>query len=107
MEALSPAFLHALGVWLDRSVRSKGLVRHPGQAAPSVNRLTGLSDIQQEELIAFLNTLRAPSVLGERPGEVKGRISNSSATDPAFGILFKLGVARLNAGSFPAASNSS
>ena len=45
---------------------------HAGQAAPSANRFTGLSDVQQEELIAFLNTLRAPSVLCERPGEVKG-----------------------------------
>jgi CxxC motif-containing protein (DUF1111 family) len=31
---------------------------HAGQAAPSANRFTGLSDVQQEELIAFLNTLR-------------------------------------------------
>jgi CxxC motif-containing protein (DUF1111 family) len=87
---------------------------HAGQAAPSANRFTGLSDVQQEELIAFLNTLRAPSVLSEMPGEVlvrdertKGRISDSLATGPALGILFKLSVARLDAGSFPAASNSS
>jgi CxxC motif-containing protein (DUF1111 family) len=45
---------------------------HAGQAAPSANRFTGLSDVQQEELIAFLNTLRAPSVLCETPGKVKG-----------------------------------
>ena len=45
---------------------------HAGQAAPSANRFAGLSDVQQEELIAFLNTLRAPSVLCERPGNVKG-----------------------------------
>ena len=32
-----------------------------------MNRFTGLSDVQQEELIAFLNTLRAPSVVLERP----------------------------------------
>ena len=38
---------------------------------------------------------------------VKGQISNSSAAHPAFGNLFKLNVARLDAGSFPAASNSS
>ena len=44
---------------------------HAGQAAPSANRFTGLSDVQQEELIAFLNTLRAPSVLCERPGKVQ------------------------------------
>ncbi len=31
---------------------------HAGQAAPSANRFTSLSDVQQEELIAFLNTLR-------------------------------------------------
>ena len=36
---------------------------HAGQAAPSANRFTGLSDVQQEELIAFLNTLQAPSGL--------------------------------------------
>ena len=80
---------------------------HAGQASSSVNRFTGLSDVQQEELIAFLNTLRAPSVLCERPEMVKGQISNSSAARPAFGNLFKLNVARLDAGSFPAASNSS
>jgi CxxC motif-containing protein (DUF1111 family) len=45
---------------------------HAGQAAASANRFAGLSDVQQEELIAFLNTLRAPSVLCERPGKVKG-----------------------------------
>ena len=33
---------------------------HAGQAAASANRFTGLSDVQQDELIAFLNTLRAP-----------------------------------------------
>ena len=38
---------------------------------------------------------------------VKGQISNSSAARLAFGNLFKLNVARLDAGSFPAASNSS
>ena len=77
---------------------------HAGQAAPSANRFTGLSDVQQEELIAFLNTLRAPSVLRERPGKVKGRVSNSPATHLAFGSLFKRSVARLDAGSFLAAS---
>ena len=35
---------------------------HAGQAASSANRFAGLSNVQQEELIAFLNTLRAPSV---------------------------------------------
>ena len=38
---------------------------HDGQAASSAHRFTGLSDAQQEELIAFLNTLRAPGVLRE------------------------------------------
>ena len=80
---------------------------HAGQASSSANRFTGLSDVQQEELIAFLNTLRAPSVLCERPEMMTAHISNSSATHPAFGNLFKLNVTRLDAGSFPAASNSS
>ena len=38
---------------------------------------------------------------------VKAQISNSSAAHPTFGNLFKLNVARLDAGSFPAASISS
>ena len=80
---------------------------HAGQASSSANRFAGLSDVQQEELIAFLNTLRAPSVVFERPEMVKGQISNRSAARLAFGNLFKLNVARLDAGSFPAASNSS
>ena len=80
---------------------------HAGQASSSANRFTRLSDVQQEELIAFLNTLRGPSVVCERPEMVKGQISNSSAARPAFGNVFKLIVARLDPGSFPAASNSS
>jgi CxxC motif-containing protein (DUF1111 family) len=51
---------------------AEAIKQHAGQAAPSANRFTGLSDVQQEELIAFLNTLRAPIVLCERPGKVKG-----------------------------------
>jgi CxxC motif-containing protein (DUF1111 family) len=35
---------------------------HAGQAAPSATRFTALSNVQQEELIAFLNTLQAPSI---------------------------------------------
>jgi CxxC motif-containing protein (DUF1111 family) len=35
---------------------------HAGQAAPSATRFTALSDVQQDELIAFLNTLQAPNV---------------------------------------------
>ena len=72
-----------------------------------MNRFAGLSDVQQEELIAFLNTLRAPSVVVERPVMVKGQISNSSGARLAFGDLFKLNVAGVGAGSFLAASNSS
>ena len=45
---------------------------HAGQAASSAKRFTGLSDVQQEELIAFLNTLRAPIVMRETPGKPKG-----------------------------------
>ena len=37
---------------------------------------------------------------------VKGQIPSSSAARPAFGNLPKLNVARLDAGSFPVASNS-
>ena len=80
---------------------------HSGQASSSVNRFAGLSDVQQEELIAFLNTLRAPSVVRERPVMAKGQISNSSAARLAFGDLFKLNVAGVRAGSLLAASNSS
>jgi CxxC motif-containing protein (DUF1111 family) len=80
---------------------------HSGQAASSVNRFAGLSDVQQEELIAFLNTLRAPSVVRERPVMVKGQISSGSGARLAFGDLFKLNVAGVRAGSFLAASNSS
>jgi CxxC motif-containing protein (DUF1111 family) len=80
---------------------------HAGQASSSANRFTGLSDVQQEELIAFLNTLRAPSVVFERSEMVKGQIPSSSGDRPAFGNLFKLNVARLDAGSFPVASSSS
>jgi hypothetical protein len=78
---------------------------HAGQAASSANRFAGLSDVQQEELIAFLNTLRAPSVLRERPKMVTAQRSNSSAAHPGIGSLFKLSVARPDAGSFAAASN--
>jgi cytochrome c peroxidase len=80
---------------------------HAGQASSSANRFTGLSDVQQEELIAFLNTLRAPSVLHERREMVKAKVPNTLAARPAFGNVFKLHVARLDAGSFPAALNSS
>ena len=80
---------------------------HAGQASSSANRFTGLSDVQQEELIAFLNTLRAPGALFEEPQKVKGQISHSLAAHPAFANVFNLNVARLDAGSFPAASISS
>lgn len=45
---------------------------HAGQAASSATRFGGLSDVQQEELIAFLKTLRAPVVLLETPGKIRG-----------------------------------
>jgi CxxC motif-containing protein (DUF1111 family) len=77
---------------------------HDGQAAPSAHRFTGLSDVQQEELIAFLNTLRAPGVLRETPKLAKVQISNRSAAPLIFGNLSKPGAGRLVAGSFPAAS---
>ncbi len=80
---------------------------HAGQASPSANRFTGLSEVQQDELIAFLNTLRAPSVLRETPEMVKAQMANSPAARPAFGNFLKLTVAPINAGSFPVASNSS
>jgi CxxC motif-containing protein (DUF1111 family) len=80
---------------------------HAGQATSSVNRFTRLSDVQQEELIAFLNTLRAPGVLYERPDTVKGQIGHRSAAHPTVGRLLRLSVAHLDAGSFPAASNAS
>jgi CxxC motif-containing protein (DUF1111 family) len=80
---------------------------HAGQAASSVNRFAGLSDVQQEELIAFLNTLRAPSVVFERPEMVKAQISNSSGARLAFGDLFKLNGAGVGESSFLAASISS
>jgi CxxC motif-containing protein (DUF1111 family) len=77
---------------------------HAGQAASSANRFTGLSDIQQEELIAFLNTLRAPSVVSDRPHMVKAQLSNSSAAHPVIANLFKPNVVGLDVGSFRAAS---
>ncbi len=80
---------------------------HAGQASSSANRFTRLSDVQQEELIAFLNTLRGPGVVCETPEIVKAQISNSSAARPAFRNVFELNVARLDPSSFPAASNSS
>ena len=80
---------------------------HAGQASSSANRFEGLSDVQKEELIAFLNTLRAPSVEYGRPGMTKGQIANSSAVRPVFGNFFKLTLAPLDAASFPVASNSS
>jgi CxxC motif-containing protein (DUF1111 family) len=80
---------------------------HSGQATSSVNRFANLSDVQQEELIAFLNTLRAPSVVRERPVMVKGQISSGSGALLAFGDLFKLNAGGVRADSFLAASNSS
>ena len=73
---------------------------HAGQASSAANRFAGLSDAQQEELIAFLNTLRAPGVASERYEMVKGRVPNSAAARVAFGNLPRLDAApRLDAGS--------
>jgi CxxC motif-containing protein (DUF1111 family) len=80
---------------------------HAGQASSSANRFTGLSDVQQEELIAFLNTLRAPGAGFERPEKVKDQIPDRLADNPAVGSVFKLIVASQHAGSVFAASNSS
>jgi hypothetical protein len=80
---------------------------HAGQASSSASRFTSLSDIQQEELIAFLNTLRAPSVLRERPELAKAQRLNRPADAFAFGNVFNLRISRLDAGPFTAASNSS
>ncbi len=77
---------------------------HAGQAAASSDRFTRLSDVQQEELIAFLNTLRAPGVLLETPKLAKVQVSNRSAAHLTFGNLSKPSVGGLVAGSFPAAS---
>jgi CxxC motif-containing protein (DUF1111 family) len=80
---------------------------HDGQASPSANRFAGLSDVQKEELIAFLNTLRAPSVASERSQMVKGPIPSGSGAHPAFEDSVKRNVAGLDAGSIPTALISS
>ena len=80
---------------------------HAGQASSSANRFARLSDVQKEELIAFLNTLRAPSVPSERSQMVKGQTPGGSGAHPAFGDLVKLNVVGLNAGSIPTALISS
>jgi len=77
---------------------------HAGQASSSAKRFTGLSDVQQEELIAFLSTLRAPVVIRESREMTKGQTPNSSAARVAFGNSSKLKVARLDAGTIPVAS---
>jgi CxxC motif-containing protein (DUF1111 family) len=76
---------------------------HAGQASSSANRFASLSEVQKEELIAFLNTLRAPWVVVERSKLVKDQIGDR----PRFGHLARLNVAPLEPGSFPIASNSS
>jgi len=69
---------------------------HAGQALSAANRFAGLSEVQQEELIAFLNTLRAPSVVCERREMMTSQIPNSSAARVAFGNSPKVNVARLD-----------
>jgi hypothetical protein len=77
---------------------------HAGQASSSANHFAGLSDVQQEELIAFLNTLRAPGVGDQSRELAKGPTPNRSAARLAFGNSPKLNVARLDAGTLPIAS---
>ena len=77
---------------------------HAGQASSSANHFAGLSDVQQEELIAFLNTLRAPGVGYQSRELAKGPTPNRSAARLAFGNSPKLDVARLDAGTLPVAS---
>jgi len=72
---------------------------HSGQASSSANRFAGLSEVQQEELIAFLGTLRAPVVISEGREMTKGQTPNNSAARVAFGNSPKL-----DAGLIPAAS---
>jgi CxxC motif-containing protein (DUF1111 family) len=80
---------------------------HAGQAAPSANRFVGLSEVQQEELIAFLNTLRAPGVLCETPGDADRRMSSKPAVPPVIGNLFKLSLGHWDSGFLPIAATSS
>lgn len=80
---------------------------HAGQAAPSANRFAGLSSAQQDELIAFLNTLRAPGVVLEKREVAKGQVPNNAVARVAFGNSPRLSLIRLDAGLFPAALISS
>ena len=72
-----------------------------------MNRFAGLSGVQQEELIAFLNTLRAPSAVFDGPKMVKGQKPSRSGGRLALGDVFKLNPARVGAGSIFAATDSS
>ena len=77
---------------------------HAGQASSSANHFAGLSDVQQDELIAFLNTLRAPGV-GDQGRELpKDPTPSRSAARLAFRNSPKLKVGRLDAGTLPVAS---
>jgi CxxC motif-containing protein (DUF1111 family) len=80
---------------------------HAGQAASSATRFAGLSDVQKEELIAFLSTLRAPGVGFEMSETVKVQIPSRSGARPALGDVLKRNIASLDAGSIPAALISS
>jgi CxxC motif-containing protein (DUF1111 family) len=77
---------------------------HAGQAAASATRFAGLSDVQQEELVAFLNTLRAPGAIRESREMVKSQIANNSAARVPFGNSSRLNVTSLVTDMIPAAS---
>ena len=73
---------------------------HAGQAAHSATRFAGLSEVQQEELVAFLNTLRAPQV-GEKGEMMTRRMPNSSAPRVALGSSAGLNITSIAASLFP------
>lgn len=77
---------------------------HSGQATSSANRFAGLSEAQQEELIAFLGTLRAPVALREAPEMTKGPTADRPDARVASS---RLHIPRLDAGAVPVASMTS
>jgi len=77
---------------------------HAGQAATSATRFASLSDVQQEELIAFLRTLRAPGAVHEGREMTKGQGPIRPDTRAFFGNSPSFDVAHLAADAFPAAS---
>ncbi|MHC5537271.1 di-heme oxidoredictase family protein [Singulisphaera rosea] len=77
---------------------------HSGQALPSANRFAGLSFAQQDELITFLNTLRAPGVGLEGRDMTKSPMPKQPVARMVFGSSPKLNVLGILAGTPPAAS---